>query len=241
MSQHDSLRERIEQHKAKNLKSKIDDKEVYQAMELVKNYLTSKQEFSSYFTNDYSLEFASEIEIKYMIEFIKTRNLRKEFCYDCVDRKIVPDGGILYLVDKKNNKKSPLVIAEIKRQGTNKERIEEGKPKQATGNAIERLGKNLTGIKAMMNHEKITPFICFGWGCDFAENSKETLTVRSKIIVMNEFYNLNQIYVFKRDGNSNSNYFAPVSMFFREERWTVQEMFDKMKEIAETSIRYYLY
>jgi hypothetical protein len=32
MSQHDSLRERTEQHKPKNSKSKIDDKEVYQAI-----------------------------------------------------------------------------------------------------------------------------------------------------------------------------------------------------------------
>jgi len=87
----------------------------------------------------------------------------------------------------------------------------------------------------------MTVFICFGWGCDFAEDKKETLTVRSKIIVMNEFYNLNQIYVFKRDGNANANYFSPVSMFFREERWSIQEMFEKMKEIAETSIRYYFY
>ena len=55
------------------------------------------------------------------------------------------------------------------------------------------------------------------------------------------FYNLNQIYVFKRDGNSDVNYFSPVSMFFREERWTIPEMFEKMKEIAEASIRYYLY
>lgn len=58
---------------------------------------------------------------------------------------------------------------------------------------------------------------------------------------MNEFYNLNQIYVFKRDGNANANYFLPVSMFFREKKWSIQEMFEKMKEIAETSIRYYSY
>ena len=134
-----------------------------------------------------------------------------------------------------------MVIAEIKRQGTNKERIQEGKSKQATGNAIERLGKNLTGIKAMMNYEDITPFVCFGWGCDFAVDTDETLTVRSKIIVMNEFYQLNKIYVFKKDGTSDANSFAPVSMFFREDRWSVQEMFDIMKEIAETSFRYYLY
>lgn len=241
MTQHDSLRKRTEQHKPKNLKSKIDDKDVYKSMEMVTKYIKSKPDFSSYFATDYELEFASEIDIKYMIEFIKRKNIRHEFCYDCIDRKIIPDGGILYLVNKKTNQKFPLVIAEIKRQGTNNEREKEGKPKQATGNAIERLGKNLTGIKAMMNHEKITPFICFGWGCDFAEDKKETLTVRSKIIVMNEFYNLNQIYVFKRDGNANANYFSPVSMFFREEKWSIQEMFEKMKEIAETSIRYYLY
>lgn len=241
MSQHDSLRERKEQHKPKNTKSKIDDKEVYQAMEQVKQYIKLKKEFAPYFEKDWDIEFSSEIEIKYMIDFIKRKNIRHEFCYDCIDRKIIPDGGVLYLVNTKTKNKLPLVIAEIKRQGTNKERVQEGKAKQATGNAIERLGKNLTGIKAMMNYEKITPFICFGWGCDFAVDSPETLTVRSKIIVMNEFYKLNEIHVFKKDGSSDVNYFDPVSMFFREERWTIPEMFDKMKEIAETSIRYYLY
>ena len=73
MSQHDSLRERTEQHKPKNSKSKIDDKEVYQAMELVKQYLKSKKDFQSYFENDWDLEFSAEIEIKYMIDFIKRK------------------------------------------------------------------------------------------------------------------------------------------------------------------------
>ena len=106
MSQHDSLRERTEQHKPKNSKSKIDDKEVYQAMELVKQYLKSKKDFQSYFENDWDLEFSAEIEIKYMIDFIKRKRIRSEFCYDCIDRKIIPDGGVLYLVNKKKNEKS---------------------------------------------------------------------------------------------------------------------------------------
>ena len=93
----------------------------------------------------------------------------------------------------------------------------------------------------MMNYEEITPFVCFGWGCDFALETEETGTVRSKVVMMNEFYNLNQIYVYKKEGNANVNSFAPVSMYFREEPWSVTEMFDIMKEIAETSIRYYLY
>ena len=73
------------------------------------------------------------------MDFIKRKGVRKEFNYEFADRTIIPDGGILYLI--KNKEKFPLVIAEIKRQGTNKERLKEGKAKQATGNAIERLGK----------------------------------------------------------------------------------------------------
>ena len=241
MSQHEQLRNRIEQHNVKNSKSKDDDKDIYKAMDKVKNYLLFKNDFKSYFDNDWELDFQHKIEVSYMIDFIKRKKVRVEFNTQFLDRTIVPDGGILYLVNKLTKQKYPLVIAEIKRQGTNKERLSEGKEKQATGNAIERLGKNLIGIRTMMNYEKITPFVCFGWGCDFALENEETGTVRSKVIMMNEFYNLNQIYVFKRDGNSDVNYFSPVSMFFREERWTVDEMFEKMKEIAEASIRYYLY
>jgi len=90
----------------------------------------------------------------------------------------------------------------------------------------------------MINHEKITPFVCFGWGCDFSVNKK---TVLSKVSMLNEFYPLNKIYVFKRDGSSDYNLYSPVSMFFRETLWEVDEMFEKMKEIAETSLRYYIF
>ena len=141
MSQHNSLRKRTEQHKPKNLNSKIDDKDVYKSMEMVTKYIKSKQDFSSYFSTDYELEFASEIEIKYMIEFIKRKNIRHEFCYDCIDRKIVPDGGILYLVDIKNDQKFPLVIAEIKRQGTNNEREKEGNQNKQQAMQLKDWGK----------------------------------------------------------------------------------------------------
>jgi type II restriction enzyme len=241
MSQHDSLRNRTAQHKPKNTKSKYDDKDVYKAMGMVDEYLRNKDSFKKYFASEWDLEFDSKINVEYMVNFIKKKNIRKEFDMEFIDRTIKPDGGILYLVKKSTGEKFPLVIAEIKHQGTNKERLAEGKDKQATGNAIERLGKNLTGIRAMMNYEEITPFVCFGWGDDFDINNVETGTVRSKVIMMNQFYSLNEIYVYKRDGNANNNYFAPVSMFFREDKWTPEEMFAIMKEIAETSIRYYLY
>ena len=83
-------------------------------------------------------------------------------------------------------------------------------PKQAQGNAVERLGKNLTGIRAMFNHERITPFVCFGSGDDFEEEG-----IMARISMLNEFYFLNRIYVNKTDGGFNLNYFSPVSMYFR--------------------------
>ncbi|QSH98926.1 restriction endonuclease [Treponema phagedenis] len=231
-----SLRNRTEQHKAKNTKSKNDDKNIYKAMKKVIEYLKERFKNEANFSG-YDIIFERTIEIQYMIDFIKMKNVRQEFDIQFIDRTIVPDGGILFLV-KEDSYKKPILISEIKRQGTNDERLKEGKEKQATGNAIERLGKNLTGIKAMMNHEKITPFICFGWGCDFDEREK---TVLSKVSMLNEFYPLNRIYIFKRDGSSDYNYFSPVSMFFRNDEWTVEEMFSIMKEVAETALRYYIY
>ena len=237
MGQSESLRERKEQHKPKNIKSKLDDKAIYVSMNKVITYLNERFNMLESFSN-YEIVFEKTIKVEDMINFIKLNGVREEFDYSYIDREIVPDGGVLFLINKENGVKKPILISEIKRQGTNDERLKEGKKKQATGNAIERLGKNLIGIKTMMNYEKITPFVCFGWGCDFAENS---ITVLAKIGMMNEFYPLNHIYVFKRDGNLENKAFSPVSMFFREEIWSVDEMFNIMKEIAETSLRYYLY
>lgn len=237
MSRSDQLRQQIEQHKPKNQKSKQDDKAIHEAMRMVIAYLFNRFEFNKQFP-DYEITFERDLSVEYMICFLQRHKIREEFDQTYFGRSIVPDGGVLFLKKKSDDTKKPLLISEIKRQGTNDLRAKEGKDKQATGNAIERLGKNLTGIKTMMNYEKITPFVCFGWGCDFSAESK---TVLAKVSMLNEFYPLNRTYVFKRDGTSDFKSFSPVSMYFREEAWTVDEMFHIMKEIAETSLRYYLY
>jgi hypothetical protein len=36
---------------------------------------------------------------------------------------------------------------------------------------IERLGKNVIGFRTAMLKEDIMPFVCFGYGCDFEEQS----------------------------------------------------------------------
>lgn len=79
------------------------------------------------------------------------------------------------------------------------------------------------------------------YGGDFKENYTYEDFVMSKISMLNEFYYLNKTYVFKTDGDTGHNKYAPVSMYFREAEWTQQEMFDINKEIAETALRYYLF
>lgn len=194
---------------------------------------------ANFIDGKYYFEIEKKLEISFMINTIKSARVRAQFDMSFAHHKIKPDGGMLFLKRKDDaSYKKILLITEAKRQGTNDIRTKQGQNKQATGNAIERLGKNLTGIKAMLNHEKITPFVCFGWGCDFAEAEK---TVLAKLNVLNEFYYLNKTYIFKTDGNSDHNYFSPVSMYFREKKWEVDEMFEIMKEIAETSLRYYIF
>ena len=235
MANSKQLSENKNQHTPKNQQSKESDKAILQAMEKTIDYL--KDRFKDDLENC-QLIHKREITYNDIISIIKSKDIRKEFDNVFPNRAIKPDGGIIYL-ERKNFKKVVL-ISEVKKQGTNKERQAAGKKKQAQGNAIERLGKNLIGIKAMLTHEFITPFVCFGWGCDFKEDYKNDF-VMAKISMLNEFYKLNKTYVYKRDGDSSHNHFAPVSMYFRENKWSEDDMFKILKEVAEDSIRYYLH
>ena len=67
------------------------------------------------------------------------------------------------------------------------------------------------------------------------------MTVLSTVYCLNEFYDINKIYVNKKDNDRDHGGFAPVSMYFREDAWTIDEMFDIMKKIAEYSFRYWLF
>lgn len=233
------LRENRNQHKPKNVDSRKDEELINLAMMDCIHYLGKR--FADELRG-YKLEHKKSLSFNKMIEVIKRKNLRTEFDNVFPAREIKPDGGVIWL--KKDDGTEPdrlVLVSEIKKQGTNVERIAEGKGRQAQGNAIERLGKNLIRIKAMMNHEPITPFVCFGWGCDFKGNYTNSDFVMSKISMMNEFYKLNKLYVYKRDGDSDKNRYSPVSMFFREKQWTQKEMYGILKEVGEDAIRYYLH
>ena len=123
------------------------------------------------------------------------------------------------------------MIAEVKNQGTNDLRAEEGLPKQAKGNAIERLGKNLIGLRTALMRESIFPFVCFGYGCDFEANS----SILDRVTTMAMFGQLNKTYLHNEEGGK----FNRGSFYFRPKQWTVQEMQEVMKDIAERSVLYY--
>ena len=230
MSRSDELRQRSEQHKPKNTLSKGDDKKVAVVMDEVVQYLNDRFKLDDL---GYYLEYVKSIKLSELIGIIKSYDKRTEFAsLTKVDSYMKPDGGVLLLRRKDHAAYRRIALAvEMKHQGTNDKRILEGKGKQAQGNAIERLGKNLIGVRATLQYEKVTPFVCFGWGVDFAPGS----SIRDRVITMNEFYPLNRIFIHKREG------YSPVSMFFREKEWGDRELFEVMKEIAEASITTYIY
>lgn len=142
-----------------------------------------------------------------------------------------PDGGILSIEDL-DGALFPVLIVEVKNQGTNDLRASEGKPPQARGNAIERLGKNVIGFRTAMLHEGILPFVCFGDGCDFAVTS----SILDRVVTIAMFGPLNEVQVVNLGENGRFN---RGSFFFREQAWRADEMGAIMYEVAERSIHYY--
>lgn len=154
-----------------------------------------------------------------------------DFAQPLKNSSMRPDGGILYLVDKEKNK-YPILITEVKNQGTNDLRAIEGKPRQAQGNAIERLGKNVIGFRTFLLNESIFPFVTFGYGCDFAEGS----SILDRVLTINMFGKLNKTNVFNTGVQESFN---RGSFYFREEKWKKDEMLSVMYDIATKSIYYY--
>ena len=70
---------------------------------------------------------------------------------------ITPDGWFLWI--EINNVKYYILVSEQKHQGSNDKRILNGKGKQGKGNAVERLGKNVSACEMLFVNEKITPLV----------------------------------------------------------------------------------
>lgn len=83
-----------------------------------------------------------------------------------------------------------------------------------------------------MRTEAIFPFVCFGYGCDFTDDS----SIRDRVTTIAMFGELNKTYL--HDVGPNG-IFDRGSFYFREGFWNVNEMTDIMFDIAKRSVQYY--
>lgn len=209
-----------------NVTSRKQETAVIQSLLRVVEYLTLK------FGKKVFLVHEKQWKLKDIVAELRQTYPDVEFHYHFDTSSIRPDAGILSLRGKPEDSISyPILIAEVKNQGTNVLRAAEGLPKQAKGNVIERLGKNLIGLRAALMRESIFPFVCFGYGCDFAPDS----SILDRVSTMAMFGKLNKTYLHNEQGEK----FNRGSFYFRPEEWTVDEMYEVMKDIAERSILYY--
>lgn len=215
MTQHEYLRERFAQHAAKNNLSKHDDVKAKAAMEEVVKILS-----------DMFPQHTFKRKTKLMISQIeKYCNRSFDIDYNYAGRGLQPDGGVIWM-----DNTYPILISEMKRQGTNNEREAEGKDKQAVGNAIERLGKNLKGFDCLYEKDDILPFICFCWGCDVVDG-----TFLSKLYTLNSFHELNIVYTTPTKERNK-----PFSCLLKEKApFTLEEMIIPMLQVAISAIDYY--
>ena len=195
-----------------NKTSKNQEKELEEIVFKVKERLEEK----------YNIDIVFEKKI-FISEIVNKLNklYNKKHYYENEKSFINPDGGFLFV--NINNEKLPILISEVKNQGTNDQRLKDGKKKQAKGNAIERLGKNVIALRRFTEKEKIFPFVCFGYGCDFERKS----TILDRIYSISGFNQINEI---------NMEY---GSFFFQEEKQSKRNTYFKMLKIAENSLKHY--
>lgn len=168
-----------------------------------------------------------------IVRELKSLHANVDFHHHFDNTSIKPDGGLLCLERREEDGlKFPVLISEVKNQGTNDQRRKEGLPRQARGNAIERLGKNVIGLRTALMRESIFPFVCFGYGCDFEESS----SILDRVTTISMFGKLNKTYLHNEGTNGQFN---RGSFYFRPDRWRVEEMLAVMKDIAERSVLYY--
>ena len=207
-----------------NTTSKKQETDVIKALQIVIDNITRKY-------GELPLSHEKQWLLKDIVGDLKIAFPDVEFDFHFNSSSIRPDGGILYIHNVHNGAFYPILISEAKNQGTNDLRIKEGLNKQAKGNAIERLGKNLIGLRTALLKESIFPFVCFGYGCDFAPDS----SILDRVTTMAMFGKINKTYLY----NEEAGRFNRGSFYFRQNKWSVDEMASIMTDIAERSILYY--
>lgn len=178
------------------------------------------------------LHHATHWKLKDIVGRLRHMHPDVDFHYNLDSSAMRPDGGILS-VHVLGEGFLPILISEKKNQGTNDLRALEGKPKQAKGNAIERLGKNVIGFRTALKGEAITPFVCFGDGCDFDDAS----SILDRVITIAMFGKLGRTVVHDEGGNGD---FDRGSFYFKVPEWTENDMYLICADICERAVYYYM-
>lgn len=204
--------------------SSVQEKSLYLALNRVK--LALQDEFPGIV-----LQHEKDWKVSNVVSRLRESFPDVDFHYFFETSSMRPDGGILSILTKDGDA-FPILITEKKNQGTNHLRLAEGKLKQAKGNAIERLGKNVIGFRTAFKMEAIFPFVCFGDGCDFDATS----SILDRVVTIAQFGQLNKEYLHRVGGNGE---FDRGTFYFREEEWTEDEMAELSQSIAVKSVYYY--
>ena len=209
-----------------NATSKQQEKEIVRALTKTATHLDGK--FPN-FTFEHNKQWGCQAIVHELVDTFPEVDFHCHFD----NTSIKPDGGFLLLRSNvERSKHYPVLISEVKNQGTNDLRLKEGLKKQARGNAIERLGKNVIGLRTALLREEIFPFVCFGYGCDFEPDS----SILDRVSTIAMFGELNKTYLF----NEEHGKFNRGSFYFKQAKWTVEEMAEVMIDIAERSVLYYV-
>ena len=141
------------------------------------------------------------------------------------DPYISPDGGLLYLVWK--GVEYPILISEAKKQGTNDERLLEGKKLQSKGNGIERAHKNAKEFSLYNEELDYNPYVIFACGCDFMKGS----SIIDRLWGLTRYESMNKnLSLYGED--VTSVYLRGHDYIEEPNFWTVTELYEIMKEIA---------
>ncbi len=181
-----------------------------------------------------------------------------------LNASIKPDGGLIEVKDD-NGKWRVVLVSEAKHQGKDIENIKAGKlvgknsdqDLMAAGNAIERSHKNISEIANFMLSESHFPYVIFLEGSNFLTETISVERPDGRVVVLNyDSGTLNRL-----DRLSSANYGMPfnknlcinkfvkhtdktimlqaASMYTKGDgsRWSGEEMFNIMFDIAETSLK----
>ena len=119
------LRLNKNQHKPKNKESKRNDKVIYSAMLKCIDYLNDRL---GDHPSEYELKFKRRISYHDLMKLIQSQRIRNEFDTTYLSRTIIPDGGVILLTKEDDEEFLRIIlVSEVKKQGTNEERIAEGK------------------------------------------------------------------------------------------------------------------